>query len=134
MTSDDNPFAGKRLRRRYRNFTVDVSGYVSSLAGPPAHMRRLRDVESALDDHLARLADAYELHRGDPAGWRAAANAWNFDRVNQLIATHNRWYPAEARLAMDPRTRDFVGVGGRSYVREPLDAAWILSRFPADAL
>ena len=32
---------------------------------------------------------------------------------------------------MDPRTRDFVKVGGRSYRREPLDAAWILERFPA---
>jgi hypothetical protein len=31
---------------------------------------------------------------------------------------------------MDPRTRDFVRVNGRSYLREPLDAAWILERFP----
>jgi hypothetical protein len=31
---------------------------------------------------------------------------------------------------MDPRTRDYVKIGGRSYRREPLDAAWILSRFP----
>jgi len=34
---------------------------------------------------------------------------------------------------MDPRTRDFVKVNGRSYEREPLDERWILSRFPADA-
>ena len=33
---------------------------------------------------------------------------------------------------MDPRTRDFVKVGGKPYRREPLDAAWILDRFPAD--
>jgi hypothetical protein len=33
---------------------------------------------------------------------------------------------------MDPRTRDFVRVNGRSYVREPFDARWILHRFPAD--
>ena len=32
---------------------------------------------------------------------------------------------------MDPRSRDFVKVGGRPYWREPLDAAWILERFPA---
>jgi hypothetical protein len=32
---------------------------------------------------------------------------------------------------MDPRTRDFVQVGGKSYRREPLDATWILERFPA---
>jgi hypothetical protein len=33
---------------------------------------------------------------------------------------------------MDPRTRDFVRINGRSYVREPFDAEWILDRFPAD--
>ena len=32
---------------------------------------------------------------------------------------------------MDPRSRDFVKVGGRPYRREPLDTAWILERFPA---
>jgi hypothetical protein len=32
---------------------------------------------------------------------------------------------------MDPKTRDFVTIGGKSYRREPLDAAWILARFPA---
>jgi hypothetical protein len=32
---------------------------------------------------------------------------------------------------MDPKTRDYVKVGGRSYRRRPLDAAWILDRFPA---
>ena len=43
-----------------------------------------------------------------------------------------RNFPVEARLAMDPRTRDFVRINGRSYLREPLDARWILDRFPAD--
>jgi hypothetical protein len=26
--------------------------------------------------------------------------------VNELIDRHNRFYPAESRLPMDPRTRD----------------------------
>jgi hypothetical protein len=34
---------------------------------------------------------------------------------------------------MDPKTRDFVTVGGRSYRRDPLDAAWALDRFPYTA-
>ena len=33
---------------------------------------------------------------------------------------------------MDPRTRDFVRVNGRPYLREPLGEAWILARFPPD--
>lgn len=52
--------------------------------------------------------------------------------MNDLIDRHNRYYPAESRLPMNPRTGDFVRVNGETYTREPLDAAWILSRFPAD--
>jgi hypothetical protein len=33
---------------------------------------------------------------------------------------------------MDPRTRDFVKVNGKPYSRRPLDAAWILERFPPE--
>ena len=33
---------------------------------------------------------------------------------------------------MDPRSRDFVPVGGRPYRRELLDGAWVLEQFPAD--
>ena len=39
---------------------------------------------------------------------------------------------ASQRLPMDPRTRDFVKINGRSYLREPLDEQWILERWPAD--
>ena len=66
------------------------------------------------------------------AAWRELADNWSFARVNDLIERHNRNFPAEARLPMDPRTRDFVRVNGRSYLREPLDARWILDRFPGD--
>jgi hypothetical protein len=31
---------------------------------------------------------------------------------------------------MDPRTRDYVRIRGRSYRRERLDANWVLSQFP----
>ena len=32
---------------------------------------------------------------------------------------------------MDPRTGDFVLIHGKRYERDPIDAAWILERFPA---
>ena len=56
---------------------------------------------------------------------------WSFDEVNALIEAHNRYYPAESRLPMDPRTRTYALVGGEDYRRRPLDAAWALERFPA---
>ena len=43
--------------------------------------------------------------------------------MNDLIARHNRWFPAESRLPMDPRRGDFALVNGRDYRLEPLDAA-----------
>ena len=51
--------------------------------------------------------------------------------MNELIDRHNRWYPAESRLPMDPRTGDYALVNGRSYRRRPLDASWVLERFPS---
>jgi hypothetical protein len=51
--------------------------------------------------------------------------------VNDLIDRHNRYYPVESRLPMDPKTRDFALIAGEDYRRRPLDAAWALERFPA---
>jgi hypothetical protein len=96
-----------------------------------------REIEDEIDTHErrlreARLALAEEV--ADPGefatAWRELASSWRFARVNELIEKHNANFPVEARLAMDPRTRDFVRVNGRSYEREPLDERWILERFP----
>jgi hypothetical protein len=126
-----NPLAGRPIRRRLRNFRPEADTYVVSLGGPRPYMQRLRQIEHEIDRHLERLAEAYAEHRGDPRAWRRTVERWNFSEVNDLIDRHNRWYPLEARLPMDPRTRDFVKVGGRPYRREPLDAAWIMEHFPA---
>jgi hypothetical protein len=126
-----NPLAGQPLRRRIRNFRPDADAQIAALGGPLAWMRRLRAIEVEVELHEQQLAEAYEL-RDSPEQWRRLAETWDFRGVNELIARHNRNYPAESRLPMNPRTGDFVLVNGRPYTREPLDADWILSRFPAD--
>ena len=131
LDRDVNALVGTPLRRRIRNFRAEPDSYLASLGGPLPYMQRLRQIEQLEAEHLARLKEAYEGRRDDPARWRAVAEAWDFVTVNALIEKHNRWFPVEARLAMDPRTRDFVKVGGRPYHRDPLDAAWVLARFPA---
>jgi len=134
-----SPVRGKPLRQRLRNFRPDPDSGVRALGGPTAWMRRLRAIEEALAQHERQLGEARRTLAAEvenptefAAGWREIAAGWSFAEVNELIARHNRNFPAEARLAMDPRTRDFVRVNGRSYLREPLDAGWILARFPAD--
>jgi hypothetical protein len=136
---ESSPVRGRPLRPRLRNFRPDAASGVQALGGPTAWMRRLRAIEDAVEQHDRLLGEgrrtlAEELE--DPAefsaAWRELADNWSFARVNELIERHNRNFPAEARLAMDPRTRDFLRLNGRSYLREPLDARWILDRFPAD--
>ena len=126
-----NPLAGAPLRRRIRNFRPDADAQIAALGGPLAWMRRLRAIELAIELHEQQLAEAYET-RESPDAWRKLAETWDFSEVNGLIERHNRYYPAESRLPMNPRTGDFVRVNGKPYTREPLDAAWILSLFHAD--
>ena len=136
---ESSPVRGRPLPQRLRNFRPDPDRGVQALGGPTAWMRRLRAIEDAVEQHESRLGEAWRTlaeELEDPgafaAAWRERAGTWDFATANDLIERHNRNFPAEARLAMDPRTRDFVRVNGRSYLREPLDARWILDRFPAD--
>jgi hypothetical protein len=134
----DSPVKGKPLRRRLRNFRPDAESGVRALGGPLHWMRRLRAIEDALDQHERQLDEAWrrlaaEVDDPDEFArvWRETARTWSFAEVNELIERHNRHFPAEARLPMDPRTRDFVRINGRRYERRPLDAEWILARWPA---
>jgi hypothetical protein len=132
-----SPLKGKPLRRRLRNFTPDPAGYVASLGGPLPYMQRLRAIEELTERHLAQLEEAWRTlaRESRDAGqfarsWRRIAAGWSFWEVNELIGRHNRFYPAESRLPMDPRTGDFVSIDGGSYRRAPLDERWVLDRFP----
>jgi hypothetical protein len=103
-------------------------------------MTRLREIdqltaraEAALAERRRELArDCADDPEAFEARWRRVAESWRFDEVNELIERHNRFFPAEARLPMDPRTGEFVLLGGDRYERTPLDAAWVLERFPAE--
>lgn len=136
----ESPLAGRPIRRRLRNFRPDASAQLTAIGGPVAWMRRLRKIELALEEHQTRLREAWDelsaAGNGDAgrfAGeWRALADRWDFSDVNDLIERHNRHYPAESRLPMNPRTGDFVLVNGRPYTRERIAAEWILERFPVD--
>lgn len=106
---------------------------------PPRWMQRLLEIERGLAETRRDLARSYMLLReecGDDASrfarrWAERVSRWPFDDLNELIRTHNEWYPVERSLPMDPRTGNYVLVGGRSYLRRELDAAWALEQFPA---
>ena len=135
-----NPLIGRPLPERVRLGRLEIDRYLPALGGPLPHMQRLRRIDDEIEDHERALAQTWQElageHPGDPAGfrrrWIRVAAEWSFDELNELISRHNAYYPAEARLPMDPRSGDFVPVLGRSYRRERLDRRWILERFPPE--
>ena len=132
------PLTGQPLPLRARNFRPSADTYLVATRGPLPYMLRLREIEQRTEDHEEALRAAWRVLAGECAGdaarfrgrWLAEARNVAFDEVNDLIDRHNRWYPVESRLPMDPRRGDYALVNGRDYRLAPLDADWVLERFP----
>ncbi len=127
----EHPLAGRRLRVRYRNFSADAGVYLASLGGPLPYMARLREIAARVERHERELSELFAAVGEDARVRRERAERCDFTEVNVLIEQHNRWYPVEARLPMDPRTGDYALVNGEPYSVRPLDAEWALGRFPS---
>ena len=128
---------GGRFSRRTLRGPRTAEEYLKA-DSPPAYVRRLRAIELEYGSHRRQLEAAYRALLADcghdaelfSRRWGARARRWRFDDLNQLIRAHNTWYPAEANLPMDPRMKDYVPIGGRSYRRIELGPDWILEHFP----
>src|SRR5919107_1117660 len=116
---DESGF-GKPLSHRAATTPRTVEAYLKAGVRP----RRMERAYRAL--RLECGADAVAFARR----WRDRAHAWRFDELNVLIEQHNEWYPVERRLPMNPRTGDYVPVGGRPYRRPVLGPEWVLGQFP----
>ena len=135
----DEPGAGKPLSRRARQTKRSVESYLRA-GVMPRYMERLREIDNGIQSQRRLLARAHRLlaDEVDEDGveferrWRTYAHAqsWRFDDLNQLIREHNEWYPVERNLPLDPRTRDYVKLAGRSYRRTELGPEWVLEQFP----
>ncbi len=134
----DTARRGKPLSRRARQRQRSIESALAA-AFMPRYMERLREIEDELAlvrFRLARERDRIDREcEGDEAAfvrrWRETVAVWRFDDLNELIALHNEWYPVEADLPLDPRTGDYVTVGGRDFRRPIVDAGWVFERFPA---
>lgn len=129
---------GAPLPLRLRHFRSSADAYLASAGGPLPYMLRLRAIEEQVAEHEAALDDAWHA-LADECGrdaarfsrrWRSTARRWAFDETNDLVDRHNRYYPIESRLPMDPRTGDYVLVNGSDFRLLPLDADWVLERYP----
>jgi hypothetical protein len=114
-----------------RNFTLTNAERVRALGGPAAYMRRRRSIEDlaaamVADIRAARARLAAQMlesrgERDDDAIDEAllADPPRTFVRLVELIEAHNRYYPIEANLPIDPRTGELVE-HGRPYRPMPV--------------
>jgi hypothetical protein len=130
--------SGYRLSEHSTQYQRTLEGYLQA-GNRPRWMERLGEIQAGTSIARRRIEQAYARLQEevvDPAEfarrWREAAAGFRFDEVNLLIHQHNEWFPIERRLAIDPRTRDYVKINGRDYRRRELDAAWVLEQFPAE--
>jgi hypothetical protein len=90
-----------------RNFSLSTDERVRAIAtGPLAYMRRLRSIED-LEESLVRMLVE------DPRATAPVREA--LEKLNDLIARHNRWYPIEANLPMHLRTGELIDRTGRPF-------------------
>lgn len=128
----------RRISRRTLHSPATVESYLQA-GVMPRFIERLRHIEDETIRQRLRVRRSYEYvqrrYAGDPerfaAAWERIARNWSFEELNEVIAQHNEWYPVERRLPLNPRTGDYITVGGRDFRRRPLDAGWILAQFPA---
>ncbi|MBX3204838.1 MAG: hypothetical protein KF764_07205 [Labilithrix sp.] len=114
-----------------RNFSLGVDERIRALTvGVPAWAARKRRIE---DDEERYVKELIELHdalaarelRADEIARAvvAAAEAFDLSRLNELVRTHNRYYPVEANLPMDRVTGSYLVYGRPFRPEEPYTAA-----------
>ena len=136
---DDAGF-GKPLSHRAATTQRSVEAYLKA-GVRPRWMERVVEIDHGIATEKRRLERAYRALQHEcgrdrtrfARRWRERAHAWRFDAgLNELIHQHNEWYPVERALPMNPRTGDYVPVGGRSYRRPVLGPEWVLEQFPPE--
>jgi hypothetical protein len=140
----DLPGVGKPLTERARIAQRSVESYLTGANNPPRWMERVAEIDRRVKRERRLLrAERQALRarfRRDPDGfaraWRAFAEARGRSRehreLNELIRAHNEWYPVERDLPVNPRTGEWVTVGGRSFLRPLVGPAWVLREFPTE--
>ncbi len=119
-----------------RNFSLTVDERIRALTvGVPAWAARKRKIE---DDEERLVRDLVELHDELVAkstsadeldlALLAAANALDLTKLNELVRTHNRYYPVEANLPMDRATGGYLVYGRLWTPEEPYTALRLLSQ------
>lgn len=136
--SDDSEPVPTALRSAdpIRNFSLTVNERIRALTiGAPAwavRKRRIEDEEERLVGVLVELHQKLVAkgHSAVQAMEKVTAKAADFDlrKLNELVATHNRYYPIEANLPIDQEGFGYLVYGRRWLPEEPYTAERLLAR------
>lgn len=138
------PGVGRPLTERARQAQRSVESYLTGANNPPRWMERVREIDRALKRERRLLeAERRTLQArfardagGFAAAWHAFAAARGrsaeYRELNEQIRAHNQWYPVERNLPVNPRTGDWITVGGRSFLRPLVGVEWVLREFPVE--
>jgi hypothetical protein len=108
-----------------RNFSLGTAESIRALTiGVPSYAARKRRIEDLLEDLTEHLREALaKLGPASPASRHEAALALaatlDLSKVNALVEAHNRYYPIEANLPVDPRTGAYLVKRGTPFEPEP---------------
>jgi hypothetical protein len=102
-----------------RNFKISLEDRVRAMAaGPPAYAVRKRRIEDALARYDRTLGDVRDALRMAGATdervaqkVRERARRLDLAATNKLIDAHNRYYPIEANLPIDPASGEYLLLG-----------------------
>lgn len=121
---DDN--GGPSLDAFPMNFRLTIAERVRAAAGVPAYMRRLRRIEDLEEALLMALDEIHQEARDETPtieeaerAFRERADRLDLTLLNDLIDRHNRYYPIEANLPVDVRTKQVLQ-GGKAWRPKPL--------------
>jgi hypothetical protein len=111
-----------------RNFSLGTAESIRALTiGVPSYAARKRRIEDLLEDLTEHLREALSklgpASLASPASRHEAALALaatlDLSKVNALVEAHNRYYPIEANLPVDPRTGAYLVKRGTPFEPEP---------------
>jgi hypothetical protein len=129
---DDAPPKPSELLPPDRNFQITLAERVRAQEGLPSFVRRKREIEDRL---AAALAELRALAAGGAGRLELSrkAQALDLERLNLLIEHHNRYYPIEAQLRIDPRTGGSLDGDGAFKPLPPVTPELLLALFDGKA-
>jgi hypothetical protein len=105
-----------------RNFTIPLAARVRAAAGPPAYSVRKRRIEDLESELVEAIGEALAAAPDVASARRVLEGCRSIERLLReltgLVAAHNRYYPIEANLPLDPKTGELLE-RGRPWVPLP---------------